>query len=60
MSWKSVVWSAAAVRTWPGLTLHYYRVLDDVSVSVSIKTLSLGDVTNLIVNFSDDPKMFFC
>lgn len=27
VSWKSVVWSAAAVRTWPGLTLHYFRVL---------------------------------
>ena len=26
VSWKSVVWSTAAVRTWPGLTLHCYRV----------------------------------
>ena len=38
VSWKSVVWSAAAVRTWPGLTLHYFRVLDCVCFGVSIKS----------------------
>ena len=41
VSWKSVVWSAAAVRTWPGLTLHCYRVSDDVSVGVIHKLLMI-------------------
>ena len=55
VSWKSVVWSAAAVRTWPGLTLHCYGVSDDVSVGVILKILMIV-CCGKFGTFSDDFK----